>query len=279
VLIDWFTVAVQIVNFLILMALLKYFLYGRIVRAMEEREGQIAGRLAAAERQQQTAEAEAAMYRQQQQALTEQHAELLALARAEAATQRQALLAEARREAEQQRARWQTALQHEQTAFLHDLRQRTNRHVCAIARRALRDLAGAGLEQQIIATFQDKLKTLDEATWQVFTTSERQAPPSLVIRSAFEVPQRTRQCLQSVLQERLGEAVAVVFQTAPELICGIELLGDGHKLVWGLEAYGRTLEERLTAVFEEGGRQASPEALDTVRQIRPSEEETRNDTA
>ena len=42
--IDWFTVAAQIVNFLILVALLKYFLYGRIVDAMDRREQSIAQR-------------------------------------------------------------------------------------------------------------------------------------------------------------------------------------------------------------------------------------------
>ena len=37
-LIDWFTVLAQIINFLILIYLLKRFLYGPIIRAMEERE-------------------------------------------------------------------------------------------------------------------------------------------------------------------------------------------------------------------------------------------------
>jgi F-type H+-transporting ATPase subunit b len=48
-LIDWFTVAAQIVNFLVLVALLKHFLWGRLVRAIDEREKRIAGRLSAAE--------------------------------------------------------------------------------------------------------------------------------------------------------------------------------------------------------------------------------------
>ena len=36
--IDWFTLLAQIVNFLLLVWLLKHFLYGRVVRAMDERE-------------------------------------------------------------------------------------------------------------------------------------------------------------------------------------------------------------------------------------------------
>ena len=37
-LVNWFTVFAQIVNFIILIYLLKRFLYGPIIRAMEERE-------------------------------------------------------------------------------------------------------------------------------------------------------------------------------------------------------------------------------------------------
>ena len=43
--IDWFTVVAQIVNFLILVWLLKKFLYGPIIRAMDDRERRIASRL------------------------------------------------------------------------------------------------------------------------------------------------------------------------------------------------------------------------------------------
>ena len=45
-LIDWFTVVAEIVNFLILVALLKRFLWGRLVQAIDEREKRISGRLA-----------------------------------------------------------------------------------------------------------------------------------------------------------------------------------------------------------------------------------------
>ena len=45
-LIDWFTVLAQIVNFLILVALMKRFLYGPLIAAIDAREQSIAARLA-----------------------------------------------------------------------------------------------------------------------------------------------------------------------------------------------------------------------------------------
>ena len=61
--VDWFTLVAQIVNFLVLVWLLKHFLYGRIVGAMKEREAKIAGRLDEAARQRASAEAEAELFR------------------------------------------------------------------------------------------------------------------------------------------------------------------------------------------------------------------------
>ena len=56
-LIDWFTVLAQIVNFLILVALMKRFLYGPLVAAIDAREQSIDTRLAEAARKEREAAA------------------------------------------------------------------------------------------------------------------------------------------------------------------------------------------------------------------------------
>ena len=47
--IDWFVFLAQIFNFLLLMYLLKRFLFGRIIKAMDDREAKIAARFQEAE--------------------------------------------------------------------------------------------------------------------------------------------------------------------------------------------------------------------------------------
>jgi F-type H+-transporting ATPase subunit b len=250
-LIDWFTVGAQIVNFLILVALLKFFLYGPIIKAMDEREQLIASRLDEAEQQQRQTEEEAASYRQKQQKLEAERADLLARARQDADSQHQELLDKARQEVESLQTRWHKAIGDEKDAFLHDLRQRASQQIHAMARRALTDLAHADLEQQMMVAFMDEMQTLDEDAWDVIATSQQGAKQPLVIHTAFAVPQATRQQLQHVLQAHLGEAINVRFETAPEIICGIELQADGRKIAWSLEHYLETLEENLAAAFEE----------------------------
>ena len=63
-LIDWFTVAAQITNFLVLVWLLKRFLYGPILHAMAEREKRIQNTIESANAQKTEAERERAEFQQ-----------------------------------------------------------------------------------------------------------------------------------------------------------------------------------------------------------------------
>ena len=76
--VDWFTLIAQVVNLLVLVGLLKHFLFGRIVRAMNEREATIAGRLEEAARGRALAQQEAESLRAKHRELEEQREQILA---------------------------------------------------------------------------------------------------------------------------------------------------------------------------------------------------------
>jgi len=69
--IDGFVFFCQIFNFLLLMYLLKRFLYGRIIKAMDDREAKIAARFAEAEELKVKANQEAELYEKRNQLLSE----------------------------------------------------------------------------------------------------------------------------------------------------------------------------------------------------------------
>ena len=73
-LIDWFTVAAQVVNFLILVWLLKRFLYKPILRALDAREQQIALTLADADAKKAEAQQERDEFRKKNEAFDQQRA-------------------------------------------------------------------------------------------------------------------------------------------------------------------------------------------------------------
>jgi F-type H+-transporting ATPase subunit b len=250
VLIDWFTVAAQIINFLILVGLLKYFLYGRVIRAMDQREERIAARLSEAQQREQEADDERRHYQAQQAELARQQDDILAQARQAADSERRKLLDEAREEVEAVKSRWHEALEREKTTFLQDLRQRAGRQVYNITRQALADLATADLEHQIVEAFCRRLREQPLEKRRELTDILQQGAEA-TITSAFVLPEEAKQKIEDILEGYLKDGPALRYQTSPEVISGIELKAPGHKVAWSLDHYLADLEAETREVLEE----------------------------
>lgn len=248
-LLDWFTVVAQIINFLVLVGLLKYFLYGPIIRAMDQREAKIASRLEEAAQKEQEAEQELESYQRKNQELEEQRGKMLAQAQEEAEARRKELMLRARTEVEQTRTRWLKAIQREKAAFLQELRHQAGRQVYDIARRALADLARADLEKQIVQVFLERLRKLDPEQRQALVQS-LQPDKGVLVTSAFEVSEKTRRNINQIIKGFSKDTITVQYQTAPEVILGIELKTPSHKIAWSLENYLESLEAHLQETLE-----------------------------
>ena len=249
---DGFTIVAQVVNFLILVALLKRFLYAPIIRAMQAREDHIATRLDEAQGKMDEAQRQAADYEQERRALQQAQDAMLTQAQEAAALQRQQLIDQARQEAEQLQNRWRQTLRQEQAAFLQELRQTAGQQVCAAARRVLADLATADLEWAVIQGFLGRLRNLDRETRQAFAAALQGAHSGAVVRSAFPMPDEAReQLLQAIRHDRSDAQIEAQFTTAPELICGIECIAHDQKIAWSVAQYLDALEEQFTALLEQ----------------------------
>jgi len=251
--IDWFTLVAQIVNFAILVFLLQRFLYGPIVRMMEQREENIASRLQEAENKRQEADQEAAKYRQQQAELKEQRERMAAKAEEEVAEQRQKLLEQVRTEVEEIEGRWHEAIEREQQQFLQALRDRASEQVVDMVRQALADLADADLEHQIIDVFIRKVREMDEQQRGAMSESIERAKGAVVVRSTYAIPDSLREVLVSAIGDELfdGRDIQVEFQRADDLVCGVELQADGRRLAWSIEDYLDGIEERVHEELEQ----------------------------
>ena len=249
---DGFTIVAQVVNFLILVALLKRFLYAPIIRAMQAREDHIATRLQQAQEQISDAERQAAVYDQKMQALQQTQDAILTQAKEEAVAQRQQLIEQARQDVERLQERWRQTLRQEQTAFLQDLRQVAGQQVCAVARRVLADLANANLEWAVIQGFLARLHRLDHETRDTFSSALQGSHGDAMVRSAFPLPEEAReQILQALHNDMSDPQGEVQFTTAPELICGIEFIAHGQKIAWSLAQHIDSLEERFATLLEQ----------------------------
>jgi F-type H+-transporting ATPase subunit b len=242
--IDWLTVGAQALNFLVLVYLLKRFLYGPIVRAMARREEAIAERLREAESQKAEAEAEARQHREARGALEAQRIRLEARAREEAEDLRQTLEKELRHEIDERRERWRGELEREQAAFLRDVRRYAAEQFEALARRALADLASADLETQMARRLIERLGDLDGERRAALAHATQTGEP-VHVRSAFELPAALERSLTAALHDALGREVEVVYEHSDDVICGVEVRAGGQSLAWSLEGYLDALERRL----------------------------------
>lgn len=244
-LIDWFTVIAQILNFLILVLLLRRFLYRPILNMMSERERKIADRLEQAARQQATAQAEIAAYQEKNAAFAEEREALMHAAQGQVAERRQVWLEQARTEVAQARTRWQKALAEEKESFLQTVRLQAGQQTYQVIRRALADLADEELEARIIRIFLARVAALpgDEAA--AMMAKLRQETAVLTINSSFNIDNTLRQALRQAIFARFGPGQAIAFHTDPNLICGLEIAAPGHKIAWSLASYLDELEEAL----------------------------------
>lgn len=259
-LIDWFTVGAQAVNFLILVVLLKRFLYGPILRAMESREARLAERFAEAEQALERARQAEAEFRRQQQSLEEARGERLRVIEEEAEQRRKELVAAARAETSSLRAAWLGALHSEQELFGRELKRRVGREVLHIARKSLADLSDVELEQRLVERFTTGLASLASKEREQLAAAGRS--DGLTVRSSFELPESLRSRLRNGFESLLEHEVRVHFHTDSELPLGIELAVGGLKLSWGVDSYFETLQEAVDELFESQigtPREAAPE--------------------
>ena len=254
-LIDWFTVGAQIVNFLILVWLMKRFLYRPILNAVEKRRKEIASALAEAEADKELARAERDEFRQRKEDFEKQRASLLEDARTEAAEERRRLMEKARADAEEERARQLDAQQRKQERLGENIARRTREEVFAIAGRALEDLAGSDLEQRIGEVFSGRLKSLDQETREQLAAAMR-ASSGPVVRSAFELSEATRSALADALRETFGTEAA--YRTDPTMSGGFEILFGDRKLAWNIGEHLEELRKNVEQMLAENAAASAP---------------------
>ena len=210
-LIDWFTVGAQALNFTVLVFLMRRFLYKPILRAIDAREKKIAAELA-------DAAAKAADAKQERDELRhEKGARRAARGDVEGgdglrSAERRRLLDEARRAADALSDKRQEGLRSDAKSLREAIQRRTQHEVFAIARKALTDSATTGLEERLAAAFTRRLRELDGATKAGLAKGLEAASDSALVRSAFELPADQRAVIENALDEMFSADVHVRFR-------------------------------------------------------------------
>jgi F-type H+-transporting ATPase subunit b len=246
-LIDWFTVVAQCVNFLVLVWLLKRYLYGPVLAAIDARERRLALTIADAAANKAAAEQERAAFAAKNAALDGERTGLRKQAATAAEAERVRLVAQAHAEADALRVAQATALRDEQAHLNQRVAGLVTQEVLAIARKVLGDLADASLEERMVARFTQRLRTLDGPAKQSLSAALA-SPSDVTIRSAFDLSDAQRTLIQNAVDQEFAAAITLRFETAADALCGVELTAGGQQLAWSVTEYLGVLERKMAAI-------------------------------
>lgn len=243
--INWFTVVAQIINFFILIWLLKRFLYKPILNAIDERESKIAAQLKDAEVKKAEAKKEQEDFQQKNVTFDLEKKERTDKMVLETKEERQKLLDQARKDAEALAKNLEKSAKEKQLNQQLELNKKIREEVFAVSRKALSDLASVNFEEQLTQVFIRRLKELKEKELKELKAAFKDSSDAIFVKSALNLSKKQQNELKKAIDTILGADTALKFEESPALIGGIELSTQEYKLAWSISEYLNAFENEV----------------------------------
>jgi len=225
---DWWTFALQTINFLVLVWLLQRLLYRPVLDVIARRKAMVEEAFADAKAHQQAADEERSRFEQSQSELTASRQELLSRAHAEIEADRARMLEEARAQANKLLDDSRERLAAERTAAIADARAEIADLAVQMAAGLLDDIRSTGTDQlawsRIFRT--QMLERIAQLTQEERATLESDLGPDgaeISIVTAQALPDAEQAAWREALGQYLPTASKFAFSVDAELLGGAEL--------------------------------------------------------
>lgn len=229
--IDWITVAAQIANFLVLVWLLKRFLYRPILDGIDAREAEIAARMDRAVVAKAKAEAVEAAFVEKTRALNVAQSGIEENMRKAAEAQRDALLVEAQQRMEKDHANWQAHQADEARAYAASLHNAGATALLQVARRVLTDLADETLEARMALHLMHKIQPMIADMGRAIGHAK-----TAVLTSRDPMSPAAETAVTAALQVHFPD-IQVRFETDAAQAPGLMLRMGGAQVAWTVDSY------------------------------------------
>lgn len=241
--INWFTVIAQIVNFLILVWLLKRFLYKPVLNAIDEREKKIASQLEDAATKKAEAKKDQDLFRLKNETFDRERSEKMTEVLEQIDSEKQHLFEEVRKESTALRSKLEDSLKQQEQEIINRLKRKTKDAVFEIAGKALSDLASANLEEQVVHVFIEKIKALEGAAKSKFVDALNNHKGAITIKSVFDLSAGSKKQLEKAIEKITEKHCDFQYGLEPELISGISIETASYQLSWNIESYLDSLKK------------------------------------
>ncbi len=244
--IDLFTFFAQMFNLLLLLYLLRRFLYLPVLKAVDERQKFIERELKKAASSHKEALRLEAECQQKMAEIDAQKQEILSQTRAEAAVLAEKLANEAKAQFEADKSQWKQRLAGEQKTFELAMQNLILEHFNKLADGALKQMADVSLNDLILNKLKEKISALPVRKKQEFSAAY-QNKKQLFVRSAQKISAEQKQKVKDFLraQLELPEETKFKFEIDKKLICGVALQADEQLIDWNLAAYLNEFQKNM----------------------------------
>ena len=236
--IDFFTLCAQIINLLILLFLLKKFLYLPILKVLEERKALLENEYKVAEIARKKAEVLEKSAQEKYSEIEHEKQKILAQSHEKADVLEQKLTAEAEQEFKKARQKWKDKLVSEQSTFDLALQNLIAEYFQKFATGALDQMADISLNELFLNKLMQKISAQKQDKKSEFVR-DFLVSGELELVSAENLDAKTKQRFKDFIQKEfmLTENPKIKFSTDKNLICGVVLKNKEQMIEWNLAEY------------------------------------------
>ena len=224
---SWSTFALEIVNFLVLVWILKRFLYKPVLNVIASRQAGIEKNMAdakvlhdEAEKLQQQYEGRLADWDRERQQARESLSSEIDAERARKMKELQTAL-------QQEKEKAKVAEEHRQADARRKLEETALQNGARFATRLLEQASGPDLEKRLVEILLSDIQQLTDEQITALRKISGPAPKGIVVISAFPLEDEQRQRIEQALKTVTGAEVSVQYEQNSELMAGVQItVGD-----------------------------------------------------
>jgi F-type H+-transporting ATPase subunit b len=246
---NWSTFLLEILNFLVLVWILKRFLYRPVLDVIARRRAAIENKLAEAEQLHTDADALKDQYenrlsswrQERQKAMDELHHEIEA--------NRLQQLGDLKQELAQEEEKIRVAGARKEKQLLREIEQRALHQAAEFASRLLAEAAGPELENRLLDLLLDGLSTMPADQISALGSKWGELPERILVSSAYALADDKRHRLEDTLNRVTGLSIPVHYEQDAELLAGLNITIGA----WVLQLNVRDELRGFTELFHDAG--------------------------
>jgi F-type H+-transporting ATPase subunit b len=220
---NWSTFILEIINFLVLVWILKHFFYKPVLNIIARRKADIDNTLTQAKDLHTEAEALRHQYEHRLQDWEQEKQLARDELRTEINQERARLMQELQQSLEQERKKIEVSNQQRLQATINKAEETSLAHSAQFATRLLESVSGPEVEGHLLTLLIDELKQLPAGRLDMLRASWGEAPSEIHIVSAFPLSENPRQSLEQVLRDITQLNLPFQYEQDKALLAGLRI--------------------------------------------------------